>query len=51
MLRQRFRHSFSPCVGGREVLAFTGSRIDALSRTRLGDRIVYFFAEKQNIQT
>lgn len=53
MLRQGFRHSFSPCVRSGEVLAFTGSRMDALRRTGLGGgRSVCLFAgkNKKNIQ-
>lgn len=46
MLRQGFGHTFSPCVKSREVLAFTGSRMDALRGTGLGwCRIMCLFAE------
>lgn len=45
MLRRGIGHSFSPCVRSGEVLAFTGSRLDALRTTGLGcGTTTYLFA-------
>lgn len=47
MLRQGFRQSFSPCVRGGEMLAFTNSRMDVLTGLGCGSSMC-LFARKTN---